>query len=330
MKYAVYGIGHALVDLVYDIDDSLLQSLGVDKGLMTLAEEDQQEALLEKLSDQPLIKKACGGSAANTMVAISQLGGKSFYSCKVAKDDIGEFYHSDLLSNGVDTNLQTQPHSSGITGSCVVMVTPDAQRSMNTYLGATATFSDEQLIHESLKESEYLYIEGYLVTSPSAQKAAIAARNIARQNGTKVSITLSDTNMVNFFREGLLEIIDGQVDFIFCNQEEALKFAQTQDLEEAKSFLKKLSSGFAITLGAEGAVIFDGQTEHQVSSPSVQAKDSNGAGDMFAGAFLYGITHGYDFQKAGTLACHCASTLVTVDGPRMSQKQTLEVKQSLL
>lgn len=324
-KYHVYGIGNALVDIEYEISPEQMEAMKIEKGVMTLIEEDRQKEILEQLSSSPC-KKSCGGSAANTAIAISQFGGKSFYSCKVAKDEIGAFYLEDLIRNGVDSNLTVHPRAAGITGTCLVFVTPDADRTMNTHLGITANFADSELVPEAIANSDYLYIEGYLVSSPTGKAAAITARDSAKKAGKKVALSLSDPNMIKFFKEGLLEIIGEGIDFIFANETEASIMADTDDLKVAIEYLKTLTSCFAITLGPKGSLIFDGQNLIEIEGVKVDAIDTVGAGDMYAGAFLYGITNGMSFERAGKLASLASARLVTSYGPRLDK----EVTQSLL
>ena len=325
MGYHVYGIGNALVDMEFEVSPDVLQKLNIDKGVMTLVDETRQDELLHQLN-QADGKRSCGGSAANTMVAIAQLGGKGFYSCKVANDDTGSFYLKDLLGCGVKTNLQNGNREPGITGKCLVMITPDADRTMNTFLGITANLSETELVPEALADSEYLYTEGYLVSSPSAKAAAIKAREMAQAAGVKTALSLSDPNMVEFFKSGLLEMIGSGLDFVFANEDEALKMADTQALSEAVEHLKTLTKGFAITRGDRGSIIFDGQEMIEIEPVPVKAIDTVGAGDMYAGAFLYGITQGMSFAKAGKLASLASSRIVTRFGPRLET----EAMQSLL
>ncbi|MBD2133431.1 adenosine kinase [Sphaerospermopsis sp. FACHB-1094] len=315
-KYDVYGVGNALVDIEYEVSPELLEKLNIDKGVMTLLDEDSQNLMLDNLKNLNC-HKSCGGSAANTIVAISQLGGKTFYSCKVANDEFGEFYIQDLLNCQVDTNLKNADLQSGITGKCLVLVTPDADRTMNTFLGITGEFSSQELVPEAIADSEYLYIEGYLVTSPTGKAAAIQARDIAKNAGVKTTMSLSDYNMVKFFKDGLLDMIGPGLDFIFANESEALGLAETEDFQVAVDKLKILSQKFAITRGPKGSVVFDGEKLIEISAPQVHAVDTVGAGDMYAGAFLYGITHGMSYEAAGKLASTAASQVVTTYGPRL-------------
>lgn len=187
MKYDVYGIGNALVDKEFEVTDDFLAAEGIEKGLMTLIDEERHNHLLSSLKQSMGLKKrAGGGSAANSIVAISQFGGKTFYACKVANDEFGEFYMNDLHAAGVATRLdQVRCASEGKTGKCMVMVTPDAERTMNTYLGITSDFSAAELHYEELKQSNYLYVEGYLVTSDTSRAAVLEARKVAKQHGVK-------------------------------------------------------------------------------------------------------------------------------------------------
>lgn len=319
-KYHVYGIGNALVDMEFEVSTSLLQELNIDKGVMTLMDEQRQAEIVHRLNSHSC-KKSCGGSAANTVVAVSQLGGKTFYSCKVANDETGSFYLEDLLRCGVDTNLHNGDREDGITGKCLVMVTPDADRTMNTFLGITGNFSEKELLPEAIADSEYLYIEGYLVASPSGKTAAITAREIACGSGVKTALSLSDANMVEFFKEGLLKIIGSGLDFIFANEIEALKMAETNDISAAIDRFKALAKGFAITRGVKGSLIFDGRELIEIPPVIVKAVDTVGAGDMYAGAFLYGITHGMTFDRAGNLASLASAKIVTRFGPRLETEE---------
>ncbi|MCB1736769.1 MAG: adenosine kinase, partial [Gammaproteobacteria bacterium] len=200
-QYDVYGIGNALVDMDYEVSAQDLIDMNIEKGVMTLVEEDHQMRVMAHLGSHPC-KKSAGGSAANSVIAVSQFGGKGFYSCKVADDELGNFYLQDLQANGVDTNVHAV-REAGHTGRCLVMVTPDADRTMATHLGITGGLSQVELVEDKLRSADYAYIEGYLVTSDSARSAAIHARQIAEQAGVKTSLSLSDPNMVKFFKDGL-------------------------------------------------------------------------------------------------------------------------------
>ncbi|MEE9445591.1 MAG: adenosine kinase [Cocleimonas sp.] len=327
MKYHVYGIGNALVDKEFEVTEAFFKEKGIEKGLMTLIEKDQLKTLLSSLNETfGLKKRAGGGSAANSIVAISQFGGKTFYACKVADDETGDFYMKDLAEAGVETKLD-QIKGDGVTGECLVMVTEDAERTMNTYLGITSDFSESDLHIDELKDSEYLYIEGYLVTSDVSRNAAISARKIARDNGVKTAFTFSDPAMVTYFKEGVSEIIGDGVDVLFCNEEEAQVYTDTNNLDDAITELQKIANKVIVTLGSKGAKVISGDKHVDIEVSKVKAIDTNGAGDMFAGAFMYALTHGLSDRDAGLLASEAAARIVATFGARLEkdvQEQLLE------
>lgn len=327
MKYDVFGIGNALVDKEFEVTDAFLAEHGIQKGMMTLIDQERQQQLLSGLTEAfGLKKRASGGSAANSIVAVSQFGGKAFYACKVANDETGEFYMHDLHAAGVATKLdQVRCASEGVTGKCMVMVTPDAERTMNTFLGITADFSEAELHLDELKQAKYLYIEGYLVTSDVSRAAALKARQVAAENGVKTAMTFSDPAMVRFFRQGVDEMIGNGVDILFCNREEACVFTGKDDLEEAIAAIRPFAQKVVITLGSKGALVVDDTGRTEIAANPVKAVDTNGAGDMFAGAFLYAITQGMDNAQAGKLASLAAARIVTVFGARLSKQAHQEI-----
>lgn len=327
-KYDVYGIGNALVDIVTEVDDDFLAKHNVEKGLMTLVDEERQYRLTEAIH-LPHSNRQCGGSAANSIIAVSQFGGSSYYSCKVAKDEMGEFYLNDLADNGVDTNLKFADALQGITGKCLVMTTPDANRTMNTFLGITATFSKNELNEAALKDSKYLYMEGYLVPGEGSREAMKLAKKTAEEGHVKVALTFSDPSMVKYFKPQMEDVVGAGVDMLFCNEEEALLFTGKDNLEEARSELKKAAKNFAITQGANGAIIFDGDTFIDIEPYKTEAIDTNGAGDMFAGAFLYAITNGHSYADAGKLASMASGRVVSKWGPRLDWYEAKEVLKHL-
>jgi sugar/nucleoside kinase (ribokinase family) len=325
-KYDVYGIGNALVDMEYEVEVADLEALGIEKGVMTLVDGEQQLKMMNHLAAHPH-QRGSGGSAANSMIAVRQFGGTSFYSCKVAGDDLGHFYMKDLLEGGVDTNHHTEKEP-GHTGRCVVLVTPDSDRTLCTFLGISGGLSTKELVEDALRDSAWFYMEGYLVTSHTARRACVAGKRIAEAAGVKTAISLSDPNMVRFFKPGLLEMIGSGVDLLFANEDEAKGMADTTDLNGAVAYLKTLSREFIITRGSKGALVWDGQTLMDIAPVRVEAVDTVGAGDMFAGAFLYGLSQGWNHQRAGTLASAASAKLVTSLGPRMAAAETRAVLHS--
>ena len=328
-KYDVYGIGNALVDIVTEVDNDFFVKNEVEKGVMTLVDEKRQHHLVKAI-DMKKSKMACGGSAGNTVIAVNQFGGSAFYSCLVAKDELGQFFLEDLRRNGVETNMKYEQLPEGITGKCLVMTTPDADRTMNTFLGISSFLSPEHLDEDAIKSASYIYLEGYLVASPKGLEAMKEAKKIAQKNSVPVSLTLSDPNMVRFFSKQFEEIIGHGVDLLFCNEEEAMTLCNTDKMEVATEKLKKLTKQFAITLGANGALVYDGDSFIQIEPFKARALDTNGAGDMFAGAFLYGITNGYSFAEAGKLASLASSRVVSQFGPRLDPNQASKVLADLI
>jgi sugar/nucleoside kinase (ribokinase family) len=323
-KYDVFGIGNALVDIVTEVNDQFLNEHNIEKGLMTLVDEEVQNKLTEAIHMESSNMK-CGGSAANSIIAVAQFGGSSYYSCKVADDQLGDFYRKDLKANGVQSNLDHQKLEQGITGKCLVMTSDDASRTMNTFLGITSNFSRSEISEEALNDSQYLYIEGYLVTSDNGQDAMKYAKKLAEENGVKTALTFSDPSMVKYFKEPMQSVVGASVDLLFCNEEEAMLYTGKNNLQEAREDLKRDAKRFVITLGENGAMIFDGDTFIDIEPYQVNAIDTNGAGDMFAGAFLYGITNGRSFADAGKLASLASSKVVTQFGPRLEWHQAKDV-----
>lgn len=318
-KYDVYGLGNALVDMEFEIKDQFLQENNISKGIMTLVDENQQHELISQL-DSFEGNKASGGSAANTLIAISAMGGSSYYSCKVADDDLGHFYLNDLKTAGVDCNMDGK-HKGGITGKCLVMVTPDAERTMHTFLGVSSELSPYEVSEEAIKNSSFCYLEGYLTTSETGKAANIEAREIAQANNIKTALTFSDPFVVEHFRQGFTETIGDGIDLLFCNEAEALSYTRKDNIEQAADVIKTFARTFAITLGAKGAAVYDGSDLIKINAIPIQAVDSNGAGDLFAGAFMYGLTHGMSYEEAGNLASKASSIIVGQFGPRLKLEQ---------
>jgi sugar/nucleoside kinase (ribokinase family) len=239
----------------------------------------------------------------------------------VGNDELGKFYLQDLRACGLHTNEHGGEKEVGITGKCLVFVTPDADRTMNTFLGITGEISERELVPSAIANADYLYLEGYLVTSPTAKAAAIKGREIAQAAGVKTALSLSDPNMAIFFREGLLEMIGKGLDFVFANESEALTISGSEEIESAIAYFKTIAKGFAITRGASGSLIYDGENLLEIDPHPVQAIDTVGAGDMYAGAFLYGITHGMGYKGAGNLASLAAARVVSTFGARLQTEE---------
>jgi fructokinase len=325
-RFDVYGLGNALVDIQYDVDPAWLRTMGIDEGVMTLVDEARQQALIDAL-DRPPVRRSSGGSAANSMIALAVLGGRASYACLVGDDDLGAFYLDDLEAAGVACNRNGRAH--GTTGRCLVLITPDAERTMSTFLGITASFGPRQIDEAVVAGSRYLYIEGYLLSSDSGFEAALAAQRYAHARDTRIALTLSDPFIVGAFGKRVERLIETGVDLLFCNEHEARAWTGADDLDAACAALGRQVGGFAVTCGAGGARVGDGGKEHHVPGVRVKAVDTNGAGDAFAGAFLYGITRGQDAVRAARLANLAASKVVSRYGPRLEAPLDDDLRRAL-
>jgi sugar/nucleoside kinase (ribokinase family) len=315
--YDITAVGAALVDTEIQVSDDDLKNLGIAKGMMTLVDEAKQAQYLTYLREHiDSAHRACGGSAANTLIASSYMGCKNFMTCRVADDDYGDIFLGDLERAGIDYNHNSQ-RVAGDTGKCLVMLTPDAERSMNTCLGVSAELDASSLHPEVIADSKWVYIEGYLATSPGNLDAATKTQELARESGTRIALSLSDPGIAAHFRDQLKAMAGGKIDMLFCNREEALAWTEQQDFDAALDALKEASHSVAVTMGADGAIISHGGQDSQVSSPKVKAIDTNGAGDSFAGAYLAAIIRGATAIEAAEFACKTAAELVQFEGPRL-------------
>jgi sugar/nucleoside kinase (ribokinase family) len=284
-KYQIYGTGAALVDTEVVVSDEFLKQNQIEKGVMTHIDEPRQAELLNAFSaDKHHLMKKSGGSACNTVIAAANFGSKTFFSGKVAADDDGEHFVGDLADSGV--SFHTASPEAGVTGKCLVMITDDAERTMNTYLGASQQLTGREIDEAALLESEWLYIEGYLLTDDA--RAALIKDVVAnaKESGVKVALSLSDPFVAQIFADNLRAVTGDGVDLVFCNKDEALAFTQTKTVDEACGALKQSAKTFAVTDSAQGAIVFDGKDTVNVPGVPADAVDTNGAGDMFADAFL--------------------------------------------
>ena len=318
-KYDVCAIGNALVDYEIEVEDQFFAENQVEKGLMTLVDEERQAQLLNEVQGK-VRKKQGGGSAANTIFGLSLFGGKGYYTCKVANDEDGQLYVNDLNESGIDSNLNGNPLHVGTTGKCLVMITPDAERTMNTFLGITSDLSEKELDAQAIKDSNYIFLEGFLVSSPTGLVAMKEAKRFANENDTKVSLTFSDPSMVKYFRDQMIDVVGDGVDLLFCNIEEAELFTGEEGLENVKKALEKVAKQFVITFSEKGSLVYDGSNYINIQPFPTKAVDSTGAGDMFAGAFLYAINNGHSYEGAGTLASAASSAVVGKYGPRLKKE----------
>ncbi|MEQ8484824.1 MAG: adenosine kinase [Pseudomonadales bacterium] len=318
--YDVYGLGNALVDMEYRVDEGFLKRHGIAKGHMTLVDEDRLMDLERGLTEYPA-ERMSGGSAANTIIAVQNFGGRAFYSCRLADDEVGRFFLHDLGAAGVATNGNAlEAPISGHSGRCLVLVTPDAERSMNTCLGISTRLSTGDIEEQALARARYFYVEGYLSSSADALAAAVACRELAESAGVKTVVSLSDPSMVALFRDNLESILGNGVDHLFCNEEEALSWAGTDRLDIAVNELRDIGRTLNVTLGRRGSLAVSGHQETLVPGYEVRAVDTNGAGDMYAGACLYGWCAGMDPNQAAAFGNFAAGQLVQTYGARLRHR----------
>ena len=314
MSYDVYGIGNALVDAEYAVDDGFLDDQGIAKGHMTLVSASEIEALADALEGREH-RRMSGGSAANTVFAVQGFGGRGFYSCRVGQDAAGAHFLDDLHGAGIHTN-SNRP-SDETSGQCLTLVTADAERTMTTFLGVSATLAPEDVDEGALAASTYLYVEGYLAAAESGRGAAVLAREMAESARVQTSLSLSDPSIVDGCRDGLIDMLGNGVTQLFCNAEEALTWTGTDRLDVAIAELADIAPFVNITLGAQGSLaVSKGVSEHAPSFPA-RAVDTTGAGDIYAGAFFHARVSGAAPRDAARFANFAAAELVSKHGARL-------------
>jgi len=314
-RYNVFALGNPLTDLQVQVSDAFLAATGAPRGSVSLIDRDQYDILIPKL-DGLAIHVAAGGSAANTASTLQLLSGRACYTGKIGPDPFGTGYRDSLLARGVQANLGVGENP---TGLCVILITPDAQRTMFTYLGACRELSPADVDLEALAESEYLYVTGYLWDTASQKETVLHAMRHARAQGVSVAMSLSDPFCVRRHRDDFRRIVDEHVDLLFGNQEEVEVFTGTTSAEEALAAIAPYCHTAVVTMGAAGSLIAQGGEVHRIAAFPVTAVDSTGAGDAYAAGLLYGLTHGYDLPTTGRLASYLAAQVVAQLGPRLDQ-----------
>ncbi|MBH0007580.1 adenosine kinase [Psychrobacter sp. SWN149] len=336
--YDVMAIGNALVDHEYVLSDAALEETELTKGNMTLVGIEEQQQLLAyfKLANIEPSKQAGGGSAANAMYAFASLGGKPFYACRVGDDDQGAFYLRDLHEAGVATSDESI-HEGGVTGSCVVAVTEDGERTMQTYLGTSSDIAADNVDFDALTQAEWLYLEGYLAMSESIQPAMTQLRQQAGIHNARIAVSFADPAVVKFAKDGLLNMLGNKVAVIFCNSEEAKLFTDEKQVKAAARALLEHCQTAVVTDGANGAVIAHQSNDeaeieiYEIATPVVaNVIDTNGAGDNYAGAFLYGLSQQYSLPECGRLASEISAQVIQQFGPRLASQDYQDIAQRVL
>jgi sugar/nucleoside kinase (ribokinase family) len=321
MAFDVFGIGNAIVDIQLKIDETFLKRIDVAKGLMTLVDAERQVEILGALAGQAT-NRCSGGSACNTMVGVADLGGTAAYAGKTADDELGQFYVDDLRKVGI--SVPVPPGTDSTTGTSVILITPDAQRTMLTHLGISATLGPDDVPVEEIRKAQYLYVEGYLFPGDSTRAAALKAIDVAKAAGVKVALTISDPFVISLQKDLFWKLIEGPVDLLFANHEEATALTGEQDPIKAAGKIHQHATNVALTLGADGSVLMHGDEAYPIGGVKVAAVDTTGAGDMYAAGVLYGLTHGMSWKQAGQLGSHAAARVVAQMGARLDRKFTAD------
>lgn len=312
--FDVTTIGSAIVDIIAGVDDEFLLTHNIAKGVMTLVDEHRAHVLQEALGEH---REIAGGSAANTMAGLASLGARGAFQGKVKADRLGTVFKAGMTELGVHYTTK-MAHGGPATGSCLIAVTEDGQRSMNTYLGANREFSSLDLDADQIAAAQILYIEGYLWDAPLAKEASLKAIAAAKKAGTKVAFTLSDPFLVGRYRDEFLALLkNGSLDIVFANQEEAKSLFEVEDFDAVLQAMRSWHGVAALTRSAQGCVVASKDEVHVISAePVSQVIDTTGAGDQFAAGFLYALTHGRGLGDCGRLGALAAAEVISHYGAR--------------
>jgi sugar/nucleoside kinase (ribokinase family) len=313
-EFQLCGLGNAIVDIFLELSDAEFATLGFERGTMRLVEPAEQKSLLARFHDREP-RLVSGGSVANSTIAFSQLGGKAAFIGCVGDDRYGLFYETEVEE--LDIDIGNPVIVDETTGTCVCIITPDAERTMRTALAVSSHLAARHVDAERIKNSEWLFLEGYVFANPATGQSAIReAIRIARQNGVQIAVTCSEAFVVQVFGDAFFEALES-TDLLFCNETEACAVTKTSNAAEAFAKLKDLVPAAVVTAGGKGVYVRYGGIEAQVPAFPCTPKDLTGAGDMLAGAFLYGITHKVPPEKAARGACYLAMKIITQVGARL-------------
>ena len=311
------GLGNAIVDIIVNVDDKFLEINNLEKGSMNLINSDESQKLLKTCK---VIKQISGGSSANTVVCLSELGNNVQFIGRIKNDQFGDFFSSDIKKS--KTKFNTPPTKEGPpTAHSIILITPDAQRTMCTYLGASVEFEPKDIDLSVLKDCKYLYLEGYLWDSELAKNAFLQASQIAKQSNSKIILSLSDSFCVDRHRESFLELIENYVDIVFCNESEILSLFKKDKLSTCQDDLSALCELVIVTRGSNGSLIINNNDVQVIKSiKNCKVIDTTGAGDIYAGGFIHGLINNYPLKKCGELGSICAGNIITQLGSRSNIK----------
>ncbi|HJS45561.1 MAG TPA: adenosine kinase [Rhizomicrobium sp.] len=319
-QYDVASLGNAIVDIIAPVDDRFLLTHRIAKGTMTLIDEFRAKELLKALADHhqtmSSLHEVAGGSAANTMAGLASLGGNGLFLGKVAGDRLGAVFGDSMAATGVTFHNGTGKTNAS-TASSMIAVTPDGQRSMNTFLGACREMIPDDVDEAQIARARILYIEGYLWDEESAKEASRKAMAAVKGAGGRIALTLSDPFCVGRFRDEFLHLLERDVNILFANEDEAKALCQAEDFADVVKAAQRWGGIAALTRSAKGCVIVEGGVVHEIAAaPVAQVIDTTGAGDQFAAGFLYGLTHGKGLADCGRLGVLAAAEVISHYGAR--------------
>lgn len=311
--FDVLGIGNAIVDVLSYADDALVEELDLARGAMTLIDDERSAFLYRRMGPA---REVSGGSCANTIAALAALGGRGAYIGRVRDDQLGAVFSHDIRASGVA--FRSKPGQSGpATATCMIFVTPDGQRTMNTYLGACVELGPEDVDPELVAGASVTYLEGYLWDRPEAKAACRKAATLAHAAGKKLALTLSDAFCVDRWRGEFKELVTREVDILFANESEIMSLYEVQTFDEALQAVRAQVGFAALTRGAKGSVVVKGDEVHVIDAATPErVLDTTGAGDLYAAGFLRGLTMGLPLARCGELAGACAATIIAQYGAR--------------
>lgn len=321
----VYSIGNILMDILTDVTDEDIQTLGLDKGIMRLVEQEERKKILDFIQNKPKVYQ-CGGSAPNTTITLSSLGIQTGLSGKVGKDDIGQTYIRQLEDQGVESFVSIEE---GHTGTCIILITPDSERTMNTDLAINREYNRGNIDPDAIKNAQYFYFTGYMWDTEEQKDALNQAIAIAREKGTKIVFDLADPFAVNRSRDDFQKMIHEHYDIVFANREEARLMFGHDDIEASIKELASLCEIAVVKDGKHGSYVAKGDRVIHIPVNKVQAVDSTGAGDTYAAGFLYGLCSDYSLEKSGHFASWLASQIVRKKGAQFGSNELEEIRSSL-
>ncbi len=307
------GLGNAIVDIIVNVDDEFLDKNNLEKGSMNLIDLNQSDELLK---DCKIIKQVAGGSTANTVYALATLGNKVEFIGRVKNDNFGKNFSESIKKSGAifKSKLVKSEKSSAHS---VIFITPDAQRTMCTYLGASIEFETSDLDNSSINKSKYLYLEGYLWDSDLAKKAFINASEIAKNSNTKIVLSLSDSFCVDRHRDSFIELIKDYVNILFCNESELKSLFKEISFEDCRKYISSICDLSIVTMGSNGSYIINQEKTEKINSVvSGKVIDTTGAGDIYAGGFMHGLINNYPLKVCGDFGSICAGHIITQLGSR--------------